>query len=87
VFDVLELWTVMDEDERQHEREHPLQDHEPSWPGKERLFWPCDLAQAGADVRSERCGQLRKIELFLNKKEPSSPPSTQKLNLILYGFG
>ena len=51
----------MDEDERQQEREHPLEDHEPSLPGQERRVWPCDLDQAGVDARPERCGQLSKI--------------------------
>jgi hypothetical protein len=46
----------MDEDERQQEREHPLEDHDPSLPSKERRVWPRDLDQAGVDTGAERCG-------------------------------
>ena len=37
MFDVLQLWAVTDEDERQQEREHPLEDHDPSLPAKNDL--------------------------------------------------
>ena len=61
VVDVLQLWTVTDEDERQQEREHPLEDHEPSVPGHECRVWPGDLDQAGVEARPERGGHLRTI--------------------------
>jgi hypothetical protein len=58
---LLQLSSVTDEDERQHEREHSLEDHDLSLPGKERLFWPCDLDQAGLDASSYCRLQLSNI--------------------------
>ena len=37
---LFQLVPMTEEDERQTEREHPLEDNDPSLPGKERLSWP-----------------------------------------------
>ena len=93
VFDVLQLWAVTDEDERQQEREHPLEDHDPSLPGKERRVWPGDLDQAGVDACPERCGQLSKIRAPRTSRQRHQPgchpvreqsrPSTSAVSVLI----